>query len=224
MSDADRAHARHKSATPPRGVSIPVEIDPEVTPPPQAPPTLEGYSLSESVSILRAAAVEQAEAIERVWGARDLNDQVVTIGQNVAEIGALLKEFVMPAVKNMMGRLEFIERSQEANRGKSDRFWEHEWPTAIKTLEAVGQHMGRIEKDVDRLERNLDAYMKRSDEQAAQVRASLFELKAEDEKQEIRLRALEDFALTVKAKVALVSTLMGGGGAGIAWIVQHFLG
>lgn len=224
--DVERTFARHKTNTPTGGVPvIMVEVDEELTPPPMPlPPEVAAMEVDEQLKLLRASAQEQAHALARVWDSRDLNDNVVAIGQDVATLTALTREFMMPAVKSMQGRLDLLEQARHAEAGRQARFWEHEWPAAIKHLEAIAQHMGRIEKDVDRVERNLDGYIQRKDAHDANVRADLAELKDELVKKEARIRSLEDFALSIKSKVALVSAGVGGGGAGLMWLVHHFLG
>jgi chromosome segregation ATPase len=211
--------------SPARGVPIfESEPDDDLTPPPQPIPTeVEGYSVEDQIRVLRASANEQAEAIERVWAARDLNDQVKGMSTDVTEMTALMREFLMPAVKQMLGRMDRLEQAHAADSARAARF-DNEWATAIRTIESIGQHVARVEKDVDRLERTVDTSIKRGDEQGAQVRQSLEELKNKDGVQEVRIRALEDFVLTVKAKVAIVGTLMGGGGAGVVVAIQHFFG
>ncbi len=178
-------------------------------------------------SVLR----EHSEAIEKVWASRNLNENVITIGKDVAALTAMMGQFVVPAVKNLQGRLEVIERANEANRGKQERFFENEWPAAMKTLESIETHgarvekdIGRVEKDVQRVEHNLDTHIKRGDEQLHALNAEITELKKSKSDAETRLRKLEDFELTVKSKVALVSALLGGGGAGIVLVVKQLLG
>lgn len=225
MGDVERTFLGRTKTNPRIDTSIPVEIDPELTPPPGLPPEhLDQLSVEDQLTVLRSGAKEHAEAIGRVWDARNLNENVVGIGKDVAELGALMREFMMPAVKTLLGRVDSIERANSASAARQDRFWAHEWPSALKTLDTIGQHMGRMEKDVDRVERNLDAYIKRADEQRASDHAKLIELKASDERTEARIRVLEDFALTVKAKVAVVSALIGGGGAGLALVIKDLLG
>lgn len=217
MGDIERAFAHSKTKTPARGVPIEMPADDDLTPPPQMPPSSEDVDIE---AVLR----EHTEAIARVWESRDLRDSVVTIGKDVAQLTALTREFLLPVVKNVQGRIGNIEQASEANRGKQDRFWEHEWPTALKTLELIGGHMGRIEKDVDRVERTLDAFIKRSDAQVAQLMAEIAELKSSDSDKSVRIRQLEDFVLTVKAKVGLVSALVGSGGAGAAMVIKYLVG
>jgi hypothetical protein len=144
MDDTARALI-HRSNTPARGGVVADFIDEEVTPPPQTPPS--GPDLD-----VEAVLSQHAEAIAKVWDARNLRDSVITIGKDLSAISELMRAFVVPAVKNMQGRLETIERANEANRGRQDRFFSHEWPMAMKTLETIGTNMGRIEKDVDRVE------------------------------------------------------------------------
>jgi hypothetical protein len=234
--DVERASQGARTKTNPRFAIPEVEIDPEMTPPPAPPPEfIASLSIEEQVEVLRAGAQEHAAAIARVWEARNLHENVVTLGKDVTELVALTRDFMMPAVKTLLGRVDVIERANVANSTRQDRFWSHEWPTALKTLENIGQHMGRIEKDVDRLERNVDEYIKRSDEQFAHARASMIELRADWEKRETqlkadiaqketRIRALEDFVLTLKAKVAIVSALVGSGGAGVALLLKSVFG
>ncbi len=225
MGDTERALIGRR--TPSKGVPIfEIEPDDDLTPPPQVPSP--DADISE---VLR----EHAEALGRLWESRDLASNVKSLGQDVAQLLALQQQFLMPAVKTSLGRLDNIERSAAATGAKLDRFWDVEWPRALKTLEGYGALMGRIEKDVDRLERSVDAFMKRTDERHSALSDKLAETKAdsdaefaklhaENKQQESRIRELEDFVLTVKSKVAIVSTLAGGGGAGLAWIASKLFG
>lgn len=206
--------------TPNRGVPVAPSAeswDDDHTPPPQMPPSLDGSDIEQ---VLR----QHTEAIARVWDSRDLRENVTHIGKDVAELTALMRTFVAPAIKNMMGRIDRMENQYEGTRSKQERFFEYEWPAAMKALDTIGANLTRMEKDVDRIERSVEQYVKRGDEANASLRAQVAEMKAEKEKSDLRIRALEDFALTVKSKVAIFGSLAGGGVGGAAWLVAKLLG
>lgn len=208
--------------TPRGGVPI-VEIDPDVTPPPQQPPSMDGMTIEEKVDQLHSTLATTVLGVERVWRDRNLTEQVQTLIKDNAALMESLREFVIPSVKNMMGRLGTTEQSTGEYRIRLDRFLEVEWPAVMKTLEGLSTYCARIEKDVDRVERTMDGFVKRFDEINVSTTRRIDELKSTDDKQETRIRKLEDFQLSLKTKIALLSTL-GGGLIAAAWkLIEHFM-
>lgn len=184
---------------------------------------MDGMTIEEKVDQLHSTLATTVLGVERVWRDRNLTEQVQTLIKDNAALMESLREFVIPSVKNMMGRLGTTEQSTGEYRIRLDRFLEVEWPAVMKTLEGLSTYCARIEKDVDRVERTMDGFVKRFDEINVSTTRRIDELKSTDDKQETRIRKLEDFQLSLKTKIALLSTL-GGGLIAAAWkLIEHFM-
>ncbi len=77
--------------------AIPVEVDPELTPPPREPPTaavLGRLPIESQVSELRSVVAEQGAAIGRVWDARHISGRLerleTTVAQDTHRVGQLI--------------------------------------------------------------------------------------------------------------------------------------
>ncbi len=239
MSDDQRATiGKHHRNTPAGGVvAVMVDrgmvmIDEEVTPPPREPPTpdeLGGMPTEDQISALRDVVEDQARGLERIWEARHMKQRVDhifgmtnAVGQDVAKLVQLMNEFVMPAVKTMMGRLEIVERSLIKLEARVSVFMDKELPDMVRTIDSLDTQMRRVEKDVDRLERDVNAFMKRAEEATAGIRTDINTIKNDQLTHSVRLRNLEDWKLRVSTQVALIATAVGTAVAGIAWLINKF--
>jgi hypothetical protein len=137
-------------------------------------------------------------------------------------MNALLREFMMPAVKNLQMRIDHIEQGVSFTKSRMEIFFDRDWPTITRAVESLTNNSGRIEKDVDRLERAVNEWLKRLDDVSLTTEKRLGELKMRDDLQEVRLRALEDFALTLKVKVAMISVGISGVVAVVVWVLNKY--
>lgn len=187
MSDADRSLARRH--TPGRGV--PVEIDPEVTPPPQEPPepsSLTGYEtiptpIREQLNMLAHGLGEATAAIGKVWDARKdgerldrIDSKLATLAEYATKHQTMLHEFVMPAIKECMSSTDAVAM---------------QLPKMLAQLEAVTMTVGNIDRQV----RAIELEMRTSKERAESDHRALAALVAAQgtalSDQENRLDSLE---------------------------------
>lgn len=211
MSDDARAlSGAQRRRTPPGG--WPVHVDEETTPPPQEPPI--GASLDD----LRATVAEIARGMERVWPARDNGDQLSRLDAKLdrlhvdaAETGALLREFLMPAIKATMGNVDLLLQHHEANKVRQAQFYDREWPAASKKIDDLGDRISRLERSVDRGIEQHEALSDRVDDVARRSHSASERLRA------VETTSAVTRALTTKQKVGL------GGLAGAAGVIAGLL-
>jgi len=220
-SDAKRALShRFTSAKEPR---IPVEIDAEETPPPSQPPVVSQIDDTET----RFAKIDDYFAemhfkMERVWDSRHNNEKISALQQDVGKLLTSYNDFMMPAVKTMMGRLNAVETSLQEKAKIENTFYSFEWPQFKKTIEQIGSNVDRVQKDVDRVERGFENFLKQYDGHRTNNEERFKDLKSKDDQQEGRLRKLEDFTLEWKVKVAMISVMFSGLVAALAYIAEHY--
>lgn len=135
--------------TPPKG--IPVEIDPEVTPPPQPPPALnelEQMDVRAQIAALQASQDENARALGRVWEQRHASGQLATIVERIdalisgsARVNAIVEELIKPGYYEMLKRLD----AHEQRNHRMDLFWSEQWPKTVASLEGLTSSHARLD-------------------------------------------------------------------------------
>lgn len=211
MSDADRALGGRR--TPPRG--WPVVHDEETTPPPQEPPS------SASLDELRATVADLARWVQPMAGMRDgdqlsrLDAKLDRLHVDAAETGALLREFLMPAIKATMGNVDLLLQHHEANKVRQAQFYDREWPAAAKKIDDLGDRISRLERAVDRGTEQHEALADRVDDMARRSHSNSERLRA------VETTSAVTRALTTKQKVGL-GGLAGAAGV-IAGLVKEWL-
>jgi hypothetical protein len=141
-----------------RRVGVPVEIDPELTPPPTSVDAID--KMHDSIPPPISEQLRRlAAGLEQVWDARNDGarfDRIEThqghVAKDLAEIGALLREFIMPAIKASQQRIDQLLQHHEANRIRVEMFYDREWPAAVKSLEGMTERLGRVERGLERSE------------------------------------------------------------------------
>lgn len=212
MGDAARALAGRDRRTP-----VPVEIDPEVTPPPQAPPAASLEDLSRVVGQLVDWVKPMAPL--RHEGDR-LDGKLDRILVEQAENGALLREFIMPALKSTMGSVDLLLSHYEANKIRHAHFYDREWPAASKKIDDLGERMGRLERAVERGTEQHESLEEHVDEVRRRSHANSERLKAIETNAAVEAKV--QHALTTRQKVSV------GAGASIlgalAGLLSKWLG
>lgn len=217
MSDAKRStigaiHRRTPSA-------YPVEVDPETTPPPQAPPG------ATSLEELSSTVQELARGLERVWPARHEGDRIERMDAkldrlhaDVAELGALMREFIMPGLKATMGNVDLLLSHYEANKIRQALFFDREWPATVKTIDTMGERLSRLERTVERSIDQHESTSNRVEEVGRRAHSNSERLKAIETREAVATGVAT--AMTTKQKAAYGSAV-GALGALVAWLVQQ---
>ncbi len=192
--------------TSPLGVDTtasPLEVDPELTPPPQAPPAPDEFAqmdLSAQVRALHAVGTENAAAIGQVWPARHdgprldrMEDRVDRAVGMLERAYAQMDTFVIPQLKNVMGQTGRMWEDYSRTSIKLATFLENEWPRTVKTIEGVAKtlddvigRLGRVEHGQQEMTRNhgaLDAQLRsvQNVQNAQDVRLTALEQRNRDE-------------------------------------------
>lgn len=163
MGDTQRANVgkRHRTSTPIRGTSADFDSE-EPTPAPVQVDFDSTMPLDEQVIALRGAVNEQARATARTWGMRDAGDRLDRLdnkqdiaSNEISELSALIREFLMPAVKSSQARIDILLSHHETNRIRVEMFYDREWPAAVKALEGMTERLGRVERGQERQEHEM---------------------------------------------------------------------
>ncbi len=171
MGDAARAYVG-KRRTPAQGV--PTEIDPEATPPPMPPPSFEAFRVldqREQLRILHGVGAANVEALERLWQIRHTKEQLDQQARaqaalaaevrgyttDVAHTSAMLNEFAVPAIKQLMSAVDGIG-IQIAVHAEQDK-------QVVAQLAHVAKSLDRFDVRLDALDKRQDASEKASDQQ-----------------------------------------------------------
>lgn len=201
MGDAARAAIGAPHRRTPRP-GYPVEIDPEVTPPPQrVPATLADLSVAVDQLAMDAYRSrhdhERLDAVEIRMG--DLNRDSV-------ETGALLREFVVPGLKDTLGRVDGILERLADLFAQQKQFFEREWPEVLRTVAELGRDLSRTERALAKLTDAHDQLEGRVEYMAADARKANDRISALETRQAVATGVQQ--ALTTKQKV--------GGGIAVA--------
>lgn len=196
MGDDDRAEIGrdHRRA--------PVHIDPEMTPPPQEPPrpeSLAGYetlppALKTQLGMMADELGTLTSAIGQVWDARNVAPQLAAIEAKVdgyvrdaIASSATLREFVLPAIKAQMAKLDLISSQHSQNYGRSEQFFDQDWPRMITTLEKLDKRFDDFAERINQLGRSIDTLNLTVGGVAARVTA----VEAVGNSHDVRITALE---------------------------------
>jgi hypothetical protein len=213
MSDADRALAHRR--TPPRGV----EIDDEVTPPPQEPPR------AASIEDLAAVVAELTRWVQPMAPLRHdvgqlgrVDHKLDTLLATVAQQGVVQETFIMPALKSTMGSVDLLLSHYEANKIRQAHFYDREWPAAAKKIDDLGERIGRVERAVEKASDRQEASDERVAEVGRRTHGNSERLKAIETN--ARVEAGVQQALTNKQKAAVggVASVLG---ALAGWLSQY---
>lgn len=179
----------------------PVEIDPELTPPPQAPPQpadLEVLPLQDQVMALQGSLVRHQEAIGSLWEIRHINarigraeaaftrieHKVDSYTQSFARIEALVAEFVMPGLKSTMASTDDLLRRQEFDSARLGQLIDAV-NGLVKSQHDLTERLRQVESKVDKISDNTQAHAVRLDgvetvAKALDVRVTALELERRD--------------------------------------------
>lgn len=120
MSDADRAYPIRRRTT---NRGIPVQVDHELTPPPQDPPapsTLEGYTtiappIRAQLDMLHGGIDQLTGAVSKLWEARsdgqrldNIDSKLGTLATAATRHNTMLDEFVVPGIKECMASTDAV--------------------------------------------------------------------------------------------------------------------
>lgn len=184
-----RSHHDH-TRTPTRGV--PLEVDPEVTPPPQMPPvpvrarTPTPDELRLELDALRAHQTVLTDAVERVWDARHMTKRMDAVEldlksntRSTIRMEAVLAELVVPQIKETMAKLDLcvhhmaagghVASSVTALGAKLDDLRTAigvvtlEQATAAERFDAHDARDREIEKAVRSIDKRVDVLEQRND-------------------------------------------------------------
>ncbi len=161
----------------PRG-GIPVEIDPEQTPPPCEPPRadeLEAMPLDAQVRALRDVAAGNNDAIRSVWDLRHVGERLDRVEravhgytQQVAYHQASLDQWV-PVAKECIARIDHALNQQGRTETRLEVFFDVEWPKIADALDDVGTSLRDLASRMGRLEANQDRIAGSQVAQAGQI-------------------------------------------------------
>lgn len=168
---------------------VPVEIDPELTPPPHEPPRadeFEAMPFGEQLRALRDVAAGNNDAIRSVWELRHVGERLSCVEravtgytQQVAHHQASLDQWV-PVVKECLGRIDHALNQQSRTESRLEVFFDVEWPKIADALDDVGTSLRDLATRMGRLEANQDRVAGSQLAQAGQIVAL-----------EVRVSALE---------------------------------
>lgn len=184
----------------------------------------------QQVAALGVAVQTLYDGMQQMWGARNVNAQFdrLSTGLGIAtrqskETGDLITEFLMPAVKSILPRLDAIERAASYENGRLERFHEHDWPRAIESLEKIDKRIDGMERHVDRVDRSVEALSKRWDEATGSLSKRIDDVTTRVDNQSLKIRHLEDFELSLKVKIAIVVAVASTIGGGIVALAVNYI-
>lgn len=196
----DDRKRKHRDFAFPRAKSVPgvpVEVDPELTPPPSAPPVPEDFermSAAEQLRALRSHAETNQHAIAAVWPARHVADELVGVKRavdgytrQVDRHQQSLDEFVLPAIKSQLSRVTALEQQQTESFARMRVFFDTEWPKHTKAIEEIATALRDITNRIGRLEAKQDKFADHITTHEARLTATEREINAMD----VRVTALE---------------------------------
>lgn len=213
MGDAARVAvgAVHRRTPPP---GVPVAIEHDVTPPPvRVPP-----SPDELAAAVHQLALSQYEARHDHEALKALEARMRDRERDSAEVGALLHGFIMPGLKDTLGRVDGLLQKQAEVFAQQKQFFESQWPEVLRTIGELGRGLGRAERDIDRLGGDVEELGEKHTALAQRMTAAENRVQALETHNAVEQRAL---VLTRGQKAAL------GGGAAIlsflSGLISQFL-
>ncbi len=210
-----------------------------MTPAPQMVP-LPGGSDSEKIDALEHGLGQAMHAIGKVWDARKDSDRLDKLEHRLqtstnegAELGALLREFVMPGLKASMARIDLLLTHHEGNRVRQSLFYDKDWPAFVKAFEGLSDRLGRVERSMESQQSDMRALGERFAQSQGALGARVTVVESIGNSHDVRITALErvnEDAKTVDnalAKQERNKTTKQSAAAAVliaiaSWIVQHF--
>lgn len=229
-----------KRRTPVGGV--PVEVDPELTPPPQAPPepgTFEAMSPAEQLRVLHATGTENAAAIGRIWELRDMGGRLERMDAridraipNLERAVAALDHWV-PQLQTVMAQTARMWEEHIKSSNRLGVFLENEWPRTVKTIEGVAKTLDDVIGRLGRVEHGQQDMTRNHGVMSAELRS----LQNIANSHDVRITAIEQRhrdeqniakgeELVVARATKWASALKGAIGAGavaIAWLISKLV-
>ncbi len=228
MGDTERVRIGKRHRTSPHGVPImrgrPEDFADEPTPTPVPIPDDATMTPEEQLAAVQDLANMSAVAISRLRAGRDTSgdrlDRIETkqdvASREISELSALIREFLMPAVKASQGRIDLLLQHHEANKVRVELFYDREWPAAVKALEGMTERLGRVERTQERQELEVRGMSERLNAN----HGTLAERVSQVERLEARLAVLErgqrdrdvvSTAMTLRTKTILGFVVTVGG-------------
>lgn len=199
--------------------AAPQHVDPELTPPPMEPArpeSISGYdtlppAMRQQFSLMADGLGTLTEAVGKVWDARNVAPQLERLEQKVdgyvsdaVANSTQLREFVLPAIKGMMAKLDVVTSQHDRNHGRGEQFFDQDWPRMVTTLEKLDQRLDDLCKRLTRLEESVD----RLNVTVGGVAARVTAVEAIGNSHDVRITALErrfaDQETAAKAEQAVV--------------------
>jgi hypothetical protein len=203
-------------------LGVPVAIDEEATPPPQEPPRAPGAALHVRIDRVEEHLGSVTTALGRLWDARDIGPKLETMSadlrgytHDLVELGAQMRDFVMPAIKSHTARIEAAASYIDRERGRSDQFWDSEWPRMIKVIEKLDARFDDLGERLTRLERQADTLNHNIGGQGARLAS----VEAVGNAHDVRLTALERRFADADAGDKRQAKLLSMGRAGLLVLV-----
>lgn len=157
---------------------VPVEIDPEATPPPREPPAEEVFETlppAAQVRALRNVVAEQSAAIERVWDARHVADRLGRVEQVVTEdtkqVTRLLVEVKQwsDSTKEALAASEQIERRQVVLDERLRVFFDEQFPQLVDSVKGFATALRDLDTRIGKLEASIEHVAGKQTSQAEKI-------------------------------------------------------
>lgn len=195
--DGEKRALWGRGRTEPGAQAVPVEVDPELTPPPAAPPQpadFERMSQAEQLRALRSHAETNQTALAAVWPARHVADELANVkravdgySRQVDRHQQSLGDFVLPAIRTQMGRVTALEQQQTESIARLRVFFDTEWPRHTELMERISGSLKDITERIGRIEARQDKFADSITTHEARLSATEREINAID----VRVTALE---------------------------------
>jgi hypothetical protein len=152
--------------------AVPVEIDPEDTPPPREPPGPEAFEAmppSAQVRALRAVVAEQAAAIERVWDARHVAAELELLKAEQQRLGVI----VAADTRQVTGLIVEVQQLRDIAKDAFDKsialsekhvgldaqlgvFFNKQFPEYLEEVKSSNALLRSVQQRVDDVEHRVD--------------------------------------------------------------------
>lgn len=177
----DRKPRRHRDFAYPRPKSspgVPVEIDPEATPPPRVPPAPEAFNTlppAAQIRELHHIATEQAAAIDRVWDARHVVDRLkrleIAETENTRQVTGLIVEVKQWAdmSKKAFDKALAVSDNQIATNTRLTTFFDEQFPDFLSEIKAFNVTLGSVSARVSSVEADIERLTVEQTEQAVVI-------------------------------------------------------
>lgn len=162
MGDADRALVG-RNRTPRAG--IPVEIDEETTPPPQAPPEPDDFNAltpDEQVRTLHDFALAQARATAQVWDARHVSERVTGLERHVNANTIQVTQMIVEnrhwsdLTKQSVGSANQALDKIVALEARLAVFFDTQWPQLEKSIAGFASALRDLDIRIGKLETSIE--------------------------------------------------------------------